>query len=185
MVSIDRAKKNILCYGGYSSAWPEQDRQAMQQQLIDSKSLSDLQKEAINLDRVMGLSEQEDDTSLDWTRVQNCANKIVNRLPEQQQRIKQMPLTYSNNEPLIDKKVRKLFSQKMTVASVFLVVIGMLYSLQISKISDDDKQLSLLESMAIYIDDTSVFDEELIGIDNDEQLEILAFIEPQIMEDYN
>lgn len=185
MISIDRAKKNILCYGGCPSAWPEQDRQAMLQLLVNSKNLSDLQKEAMALDRFMGFSEQIDDSKLDWSLVQPCAEQILTRLPEQQQKIKQIPLTYSNHDPLIDKKVRKLFSPKMFVASVFLMLIGTLYSLQIPKIPGDDKQLSLQESMAIYIDDAAVFDEVFIGIDNDEQLEILAFMEPQIMEDYN
>lgn len=181
MISVDRAKKIIQCYGGYPLAWPEQDRPAMQQLLLDSKSLSDLQKEALALDSFMGFSIEKDNSSSDCQFDQQLANMIINKLPEQQQTIQQMPITfikkcYESNKPII-----RFSAPVLLIASVMFLVIGLSASLQFNH-TNDAGQLSLSDYMALYVDDTLVFEHESI---DDEPLEMLAFLEPQIMDEYN
>lgn len=177
MISIDRAKKIILCYGGYPLAWPEQEREAVLQLLPDSKSLSDLQIEALALDGFLGFSDHNEDT-VDWALDQQCTAKIMAQLPEQMQNVEQAPVAFIG---IWRNRALKISKPIMLAASVALAVFGLSNNLQLDNTKAEAEQLSLSEYMTLYVDD-ALFDSEVAV--NDEQLEIFAFLEPQIMDDY-
>jgi len=183
MISVDRAKKIIQCYGGLSRAWPEHERKDMLQLLLDSKSLTDMQQEALVLDNFIGLAEQKTDDLNGRQGEPFCADKILANLPEQQRKIEQITIKLLPN---IDGFRNKLASS-IPVLLVAMIVISMLSlsnSLQLNKSTEGDKYLTVAEYMAVYVEDNYLADEENMPI-NDEQLEILAFLEPQIMDEDN
>lgn len=182
MISIDRAKKIIECYGGYPLAWPAHEQQAMQQLLLNSKSLKTLQNEALAFDSFIGASEKKNEASMDGVLDQLCASKILTNLPEQERTINQVPVTLiSGDIPLlVSKSIIKKAHPVALVASVVLIVVSLFNIYQFNKTSLEFSPLSLSEYMTLYVDDEA----EVMAIENNEQLEILAFLEPQIMDDY-
>lgn len=166
MISVDRAKKIIICYGAHPSAWPEKERHSVQKLLLNSKKLNILQKEAMILDELIMRPEQN--------KLQNkkinlqCSKKIMAALPEQQ-KIEKISL------PLINKDKFKCLKYMALAASIAFTMVGISNNSLLSHTEGNIEQLSLSEHIALYTNDIS-------GIE-DEQLEMLAFLEPQILED--
>lgn len=165
MISVDRAKKIINCYGAHPSAWPEQERHAVQQLLLNYKNLKTLQKKAIVLDELIIHPEQRKLQNREMDH--QCSYKIMAALPEQQ-KIEQI------SQPLINKD-KQTFKYMALAASIAFTVIGISNNSLFSHTDTNIEQFSLSEHIAVYTNDFSVIE--------DEQLEMLAFLEPQILED--
>ncbi len=178
MISVDRAKKIIQCYGGLSRAWPERERKDMLQLLLDSKSLTDMRQEALVLDSFIGLAEQKADDLNDRQSEQICADRILANLPEQRRKIESIRMKFL---PDLDG-VREKIALSIPVLLVAVLVMSLSNSLQLKQSTEDDKYLTVAEYMAVYVEDNYMAEEESMPI-NDEQLEILAFLEPHIMDD--
>jgi len=183
MISVDRAKKIIQCYGGLSRAWPEHERKDMLQLLLDSKSLTDMQQEALVLDNFIDLAEKKTDDLNGRQREQYCADRTLANLPEQQRKIDQIMIKLLPDMDIF----RCRLTSSIPILLVAVLVMSMLSlsnSLQRNQNTEGDKYLTVAEYMAVYVEDNYMADEESMLI-NDEQLEILAFLEPQIMDEDN
>jgi len=183
MISVDRAKKIIQCYGGHFSAWPERERKDILQLLLDSKSLTDIQQEALLLDNFIGLAEQKTNDLTDRQRDQFCADRILANLPEQQRKIEQIRIKLLPNIEGLRKKLSSSISA-LLVAVIVISMLSLSNDLQLNQNTEGDKYLTVAEYMAVYVEDNYMADEENMPI-NDEQLEMLAFLEPQIMDEDN
>ncbi len=177
MISLDRAKAIILCYGGYPQAWPERERQAVLQLLPDSKSLSDLQKEALALDKYMQFSDQLGEEATDWQLDQLCSEKIIASLPQQRQKLSPLSMHFINDGY---RQILTIPVSIALVASAVLVVIGLSGTIRPNSIKNEIDQLSLSEYMALYVDDFTFSEREVI---DDQMLDMLVFLEPQVLDD--
>jgi len=183
MISVDRAKKIIQCYGGHSQSWPEQERKEILPLLLDSKRLTDMQQEAIVLDNFFGLNNLEADDLNGRQRNQLCADRILTTLPEQQRKIEQITVQFLPEINVIRKKIRSSVPV-LLVAVMVMSVLSLSNNLQLNQSREGNKYLTVAEYMAVYVEDNYMAEEESMPINN-EQLEILAFLEPQIMDENN
>ena len=177
MISVDRAKRIIQSYGGRLQAWPESERQDVTQLLLDSKSLTDLQQQALVVDDFIGIAEPKVEDILD----QQCAERILAKLPEQQRKIHPIAMQFLPLKSLFSEKFATA-TPVLLVAVLVMSVLGLSNGLLLNESTDNGRYLTMSEYMTVYVEDSYMSDEENISI-NDEQLEILAFIEPQIISD--
>jgi hypothetical protein len=119
-----------------------------------------------------GLSDCPENLALD----QQCASRIMSQLPEQQCRVEQLPVTFFTT---IKQKLLYLHDNPiLLVASLVLLVFG-LSNLHFNYQDKAFEPLSYAEYISIYVD------EEYIPVSiDDEELEVLAFLEPQLLDDY-
>ncbi len=181
MISVDRANKIIQCYGGHSQAWPEQERKDMSQLLLDSKRLTDMQQEALVLDHFFGLAEQKTDDLNNGQKDQLCADRILSNLPEQQRNIEQITVKFLPERDVIRKKIRSSVPV-LLIAVMVVSVLSLSNGLQLNQQTEGNQYLTVEEYMTVYVEDNYMTDEENMPI-TDEQLEILAFLEPQIIDE--
>ncbi len=181
MISIDRAKKIIQCYGGDPNTWPEHERKEILQLLLDSKRLTDMQQQALAIDSFFGLVEQKTGDLNYRPGDQLCADRILSNLPVQQREIQQITLKFLPEGDAIRHKLRSTLPV-LLVAVVVMIVQSLSNSLQRNQQTQGHQFLTMAEYMAVYVEDYYITDEEYIPI-NDEQLEILAFLEPQIIDE--
>lgn len=168
MMSIDRAKRIIQCYGASPEAWPEHDRQAIQHLLLDSKSLADFQQQAFDLDKFIGLTSflaTVNNEILD----QQCASRILSQLPEQQRK----------TDALATRFFRKAKEYPILLVASFVLFVFGLSGSHVSYQEKTFESLSIAEYIAIYIDE-----EYIPASTDDEELEVLAFLEPQFLDDF-
>lgn len=177
MVSIDRAKRIICSYGGRIQAWPSSERQGVVQLLLDSKTLTDIQQQALLIDDVIGEAEYKAEDELD----QQCAERILANLPEQQRKIHPIAMLFLTYKPVF-RETMTTATPVILVAAVVLSVLSLSNSLLLNENVDNGQYLTLSEYMAVYVEDSNITEDENTLV-NDEQLEILAFIEPQIISD--
>lgn len=179
MISVDRAKRIIQCYGGRSQGWPELERQDMLQLLLDSKSLTDIQQQALVLDDVISIAEQKKEQLIDRGLDQQCADRILMSLPEQQRKIEHIAMSFL---PLkLNFRANLATAILVVLVAVFVLTgLSLSNSLSLNDKSEAGRYLTMSEYMAVYVEDNYISDEQSMTV-YDEQLEILAFIEPQIM----
>jgi len=176
MISVDRAIKIIQCYGAYPLAWPDHERKDMQQLLLDSKSLSDMQKEALTLDKFMRFPEQKEQELFEWESVVLC-DQIITNLPKQELEIESVRIKILDKLRVVRKAYVETMQPILLVASVVLVIIMLLSG----SFVDNKKEvtpLSLADYMVLYVDDRLNEEIEMV-----EELEVLAFLEPQVLEE--
>ncbi len=80
LVTPQRVKQLLDCYGGSPQAWPEEERAAALALLESSTELQRLQKEALILDQAMNLTEAAAPTA---EPTADLAQKILGQLPAQ------------------------------------------------------------------------------------------------------
>ena len=177
MISIDRAKTILECYGGHPHAWPEKERQALQQALSGSRVLQKLQQEALTLDAFMGFSSTQE-TSVDQQSIDQCVKQIYKNLPVQTQDDK--TITYKHPIRKTAKKIYQYNRPALRVASIMLALTGLIANMEYLH-TDTTEHLLLSDYMAIYVDENNMPDSLLI--DDSSELELLAFLEPDILED--
>jgi len=178
MISVNRTKEVIHSYGGQAGAWPEQERQDVLHWLLDSKSLSDIQQQAKDVDDFIAVSDQKMKGLMDKTLDQLCADRILANLPAQQQGTEQIAMRVISNCHVIKQKITAPIL--LVAATVVVAVLALSNSFQVNENLVNDRYLTLSEYMAVYVEDNYVIEDEEFIVD-DEQLEILAFIEPQVM----
>ncbi len=171
MIPIDRARKIIQCYGGRASTWPDKESKDVQQLILESKSLSDLQQDALALDSFMGFTEQKEPN---WESTKRCANRILINLPEQQQIKqsfikKQLKDMYQLGKSYIES--RQPFLIFSTVALLIMLLIG-----GFSVTNKENNIMPLADFLALYVDDDTEQNDKTIN-----DLDVLAFLEPQVL----
>ncbi len=183
MISIDRAKTILECYGGHPAAWPQPEKEDLQQAIAHSNALKILQQEAQALDEFMSFNNVEKKHLTE----SKCAAQIMANLPKQNHSIEQLSINYIENMSVVYKQYINVFRPILLAASIVLVVIGLsnsFKSLEHRKVKNQEtKLLSLSEYMDLYVDDGLDISNETS--DEADELEILAFLDPQIMEDNN
>jgi hypothetical protein len=181
MISIDRAKQIINCYGGYPLTWPEQDRQAMQQLLLDCESLRDCQEEALSFDDFMGFIPPKSQDSFIRQSDKLCAERIVDSLPVQEKLVEPALSSLADKPSLANKNSSKISRFVLLAASVVLgtaVISSNMFQLNKSQARDE---LSLSDYLAIYVNENAEIDNESSEITD--ELEVLAYLEPQFLEE--
>ncbi len=177
MVSVDRAKRIIRSYGGRIQAWPASERQAVVRLLLDSKTLTDIQQQALLIDDLIGGAEYKAEDELD----QQCAERILANLPEQQRKIHPIAMLFLPYKHIF-RETMSTAAPVILVAAVVMSVLSLSNSLSFNENTDNSQYLTLSEYMAVYVEDNNINEDENTLV-NDDQLEILAFIEPQIISD--
>ena len=81
LISPERVKTILDCYGSNPDAWPEDEKVAALSLIQHSSELRELQQEAVKLDGF--LSEAVNELNLDGGDSNTILGKIVNSLPEQ------------------------------------------------------------------------------------------------------
>jgi len=178
MISVNRAKEIIQSYGGQAMAWPEKERQDVLHWLLDSKSLSNIQQQAIEVDGFIADYNQKMEALKDKTLDQLCADRVLANLPAQQKGIEQIAMRVISHCHVIKQKMTAPLL--LVAATVVVAVLGLSNSFQLNENLVNDQYLTISEYMAVYVEDNYVAEDEVFIVD-DEQLEILAFIEPQVM----
>lgn len=170
IISIDRAKTILACYGGEPSAWPEQERDALLRVLKNSEILRSLQDAELAIDAFMDFPTGGKQSSIDYPLTEQCAENIMDRLPRQDQQ------TTGNA-----KRVVNFINQPLLLAaSLMLLVLGLSNNVLLNQ--PQDTVISLSEFMAIYDDEKITRDG---SIELSDELALLAYIEPQLLEDFN
>jgi len=178
MISVNRAKEIIHSYGGQAMAWPEKEREDVLHWLLDSKSLSDIQQQAMNVDSFITVSDQKMKDLIDQPLDQLCADRILADLPEQQQKTEHIAIRVISYCHVIKQKITPPIL--LVAATIVVAVLALSNSFQANKNLVNDRYLTLSEYMTVYVEDNYIVEDEDFIVD-DEQLEILAFIEPQVM----
>lgn len=176
-MSVERAKEILNSYGGYASAWPEQERETLQQLLAQSTDLRDTQQQALELDSFMGFPTLIPQAATAYDINSPCAQQIMARLAAQEQAKTKEPFTWINQFiALFNKDSLESYRPVLVLASVVLIILGLATNYQSSH-KKEIELLSLTDYISLYVDNPVTENNE------PDEFEILAFMEPQLLED--
>lgn len=184
MITVDRAKTILACYGGDSSLWPEHERMAMQVLLARFSSLRILQLEALSLDQLITIPVDQQSDIKDQQYYSKLIAQTVSSLPKQSP-VKQPLLLRGKN--IFLSLTNTLFEKSSFISPVAISMGGLFCVLTLlNPFNETEKQsaeyLSVAEFMVLFAEDYTELNDEMI-LDSDE-LETLAFLEPQLFSDY-
>ena len=183
MITVDRAKKILACYGGGSSLWPEHEREAMLALLAKSSSLRLLRSEALSLDQLISIPVDQQSEIKRQRHYSKLIAQTVSSLPKQES-VKQPLLLSVKNIflGLTDKWLEQsAFINPVAIsASVLICVLTLFNPFNITE-KQSAEYLSVSEFMGLFAEDYAEGSEDFY-IDSDE-LETLAFLEPQLFEE--
>ena len=171
MITHERARQILNCYGGDPRRWPENERTAMERLLSSHSELQKLQEQCLQLDNRLTelFSIQEEKT------FEPLALKILARLPDRPDDDAQ-PIARARGklqtllQPLLDRPI-PVWSMA-GAALVILLAIGMLHFDQ--QPDTPQPQLANREDAWLLMADT---------LNQPNDLELLAVFEPELSED--
>lgn len=161
IISVDRVKTILSCYGGQPKAWPEQEREAVTRILKDSSVLQQLQLDQLSIDQWIISSE----CLTQSISTEACTAHIIGNLPKQSQVINYTSSLWT------DRMSRPL----LLAASILFLVVGLSNHPTFSH--TDEPAMSLSDFMTVYFDTAELSDES--------ELALLAYMEPLIMDDFD
>ena len=182
MITVDRAKTILACYGGGSSLWPEHEREAMLALLAKSSSLRLLRSEALSQDQLIAIPVDQQ-SEIKQHHYSKLIAQTVLSLPKQES-VKQPLLLNIKNIflGLTDKWLEQsAFINPVAISvSVLICVLTLFNPFNVSE-KQSAEYLSVSEFMVLFAEDYAEVNEGFY-IDSDE-LETLAFLEPQLFEE--
>jgi hypothetical protein len=180
MITPERAEAIILCYGGNPAAWPEHEKTALEAFLAQSETLRALQKQLLSVDEFMGFVEPEPEIFDRQTAL--LAERILTNLPTQHQQAaktshqKNSPQNWWKKAAMI---IKTGWPHSRPVYKVTALALAALLVINTTpENSHVEPELTVSEFMAFYGDDNQ--DSEINAA---EEMEILAFWEPQLWDD--
>ena len=170
MVTIERAKQILACYGGKPEQWPVDERLDLQQFLLSNTDLQLIQQQALELDEQL----VKTFTAFKGTDTQYLQKNILANLPD---RKKPENSQFSEFLTPINKSlanaINKLFSPAGIMATVTMLVL-----LTIGVFNFKYETPALI---------SNGMDDELLlmaeALDGSDELELLAILEPELFED--
>ncbi|WP_031433931.1 hypothetical protein [Methylomarinum vadi] len=171
MITIERARQIIECYGGNPNRWPETERAAMQRLLSNHQDLQELQRQAMQLDeRLLELFTVQEDTNHE-----TLADQILANLPDRTATEPEPTLRPLKN---LTNLLPSLFNRPMPAWSLAGAALVMLLALGVVQFgrqqASHEPQLANGENPWLLMAET---------LDNSADLELLAVLEPELAED--
>ncbi len=164
MMTNERAKQILASFGGKPEQWPEDERLCLQQLLLSNTELRIIQQQELQLDeQIVKMFSDIKDTDTHYLQKTILASLPHKEIPASSKTIK----FYFD---LINRKIYNLLDPVWVVATVSIVML-----LTVS-----------LNDMPSTLNTSSMEDELLLmaeTLDNSEELELLAVLEPELFED--
>lgn len=180
MITVDRAKTILASYGGDCSLWPEQERQAMQALLANSSSLRLLQSEALALDKLISIPVEQQS---DLNHYSQLIAQTISTLPDQEStqqtlffRVKSRIAYFINNWLL-----PSAFINPVAISAMVLLCALTVFNSYDATEKPSPEYLTLSEFMGLFAEDYAELNDDAYADSDD--LETLAFLEPQLFED--
>jgi hypothetical protein len=167
MMTTDRAKQILACYGGSYEQWPIDERLALQQLLLSNAGLLKAQQQALYLDKK--LEQLFANTQMIETR--QLEQKILMNLPNRQ--YVSRPQT-SNKFLNMKGWLNHIINPAKTISAMALMLILAISSFQFIANQSDTRPVS------IHMEDELWLMAE--AFEQSEELELLAILEPELVD---
>lgn len=176
MISTDRVKAILKSYGGNPDAWPENERFAIQRCIARSDMLKSLQNQALKLDKTLTGLFNNDQYIVSENDLTTLSQRITAQLPKQPTRSVKKPTSSIFN---------RFWQYVLYEQAVVPILLGSIaFALTVFMVAESpmpyENGFSLAEYNTLVLDD--YLDNKEI-IQTSEELEMLTFLEPELLEE--
>ena len=164
MMTNERAKQILVSFGGKPEQWPADERLCLQRLLLSNAELRITQQQELLFDeKIVKMFSGIKDTDTHYLQKTILAN-----LPPRE--ITASPKTIKFYLDFINRKINNLLEPSWVIATVFIVI---LFTVSFNYMPSTLNTNSMEDELLLMAE----------ALDNSEELELLALLEPELFED--